>query len=168
MNTKEYAYTGSGKAFIQTLFRDVAKETTGTDGRRGCLLMNTASEFAQTDPGIAELVSRTIIRGQTTINSGLTFHKIITTGRSHCCPTYTSLQVATAAWQSPCYCASFRRLLRLLHPSMGSALRASLQLFLIVPNDKVARNDVLIKLKKGTLKTKTGANTLYWHPSSDF
>jgi len=52
--------TVSGKAFIQTLFRDVTKETTGTDGRRGCLLMNTASEFAQTDPEIAELVSRSI------------------------------------------------------------------------------------------------------------
>lgn len=52
--------TVSGKAFIQTLFRDVAKETTGTDGRRGCLLMNTASEFAQTDPEIAELVSSSI------------------------------------------------------------------------------------------------------------
>ena len=52
--------TGSGKAFIQALFRDVANETTGTDGRRGCLLMNTASEFAQTDPEIAELVSSSI------------------------------------------------------------------------------------------------------------
>lgn len=52
--------TDSGKAFIQTLFRDVAKETTGADSRRGCLLMNTASEFAQTDPEIAELVSRSI------------------------------------------------------------------------------------------------------------
>jgi TetR/AcrR family transcriptional repressor of nem operon len=52
--------TDSGKAFIQTLFRGVAKETSGTDGRRGCLLMNTASEFAQTDPAIAELVSNSI------------------------------------------------------------------------------------------------------------
>ena len=52
--------TESGKAFIQTLFRDVAKETTSPDGRRGCLLMNTASEFAQTDPEIAELVSSSI------------------------------------------------------------------------------------------------------------
>lgn len=52
--------TGSGKAFIQTLFRDVAKETTGPDGRRGCLLMNTASEFAQSDPEIADLVSNSI------------------------------------------------------------------------------------------------------------
>ena len=51
---------GSGKAFIQALFHDVANETTGTDGRRGCLLMNTASEFAQTDPDIAELVSSSI------------------------------------------------------------------------------------------------------------
>lgn len=52
--------TESGKAFIQALFRDVANETAGKDGRRGCLLMNTASEFAQTDPEIAELVSRSI------------------------------------------------------------------------------------------------------------
>lgn len=52
--------TGSGKAFIQTLFRDVASETRAADGRRGCLLMNTASEFSQTDPDIAELVSRSI------------------------------------------------------------------------------------------------------------
>ncbi|MBT8130074.1 MAG: TetR/AcrR family transcriptional regulator, partial [Gammaproteobacteria bacterium] len=52
--------TGSGKAFIQALFRDVANETTSPDGRRGCLLMNTASEFAQTDPEIAGLVSSSI------------------------------------------------------------------------------------------------------------
>jgi TetR/AcrR family transcriptional repressor of nem operon len=51
---------GSGKAFIQPLFRDVANETSGADGRRGCLLMNTASEFAQTDADIAELVSISI------------------------------------------------------------------------------------------------------------
>jgi len=48
---------GSGKAFIESLFLDVANETSGPDARRGCLLMNTANEFAQTDACIASLVS---------------------------------------------------------------------------------------------------------------
>ncbi len=52
--------TGSGKAFIKNLFTSVANETSGSDARRGCLLMNTASEFAQTDQEIAELVSSSI------------------------------------------------------------------------------------------------------------
>ena len=47
----------TGKAFIETVFYSVARETCGPDARRGCLLMNTASEFAQSDPEIAELVS---------------------------------------------------------------------------------------------------------------
>jgi len=52
--------TGSGKTFITTLFHNVSNETTGPDARRGCLLMNTASEFAQSDPEISELVSNSI------------------------------------------------------------------------------------------------------------
>lgn len=52
--------TGSGKTFITTLFHNVSNETRGPDARRGCLLMNTASEFAQSDPEIAELVSSSI------------------------------------------------------------------------------------------------------------
>ncbi len=47
----------SGKAFLESLFSSVASETCGSDARRGCLLMNTASEFAQTDASIASLVS---------------------------------------------------------------------------------------------------------------
>lgn len=50
----------SGKTFIETLFRSIASETAGPDERRGCLLMNTASEFAQTDPDIATLVTASI------------------------------------------------------------------------------------------------------------
>lgn len=50
----------SGKAFIGATFQNVAGETSGPDARRGCLLMNTASEFAQTDPDIAKLVSDSI------------------------------------------------------------------------------------------------------------
>ena len=52
--------TGSGKAFINSLFHNVANETCGPDARRGCLLMNTASEFAQSDPDIANLVNNSI------------------------------------------------------------------------------------------------------------
>jgi len=52
--------TGSGKTFIKNLFTSVANETSGSAARRGCLLMNTASEFAQTDQEIAELVSSSI------------------------------------------------------------------------------------------------------------
>lgn len=50
----------SGKAFLRSLFHGVAEETCGPQARRGCLLMNTANEFAQTDPEIAELVSSSI------------------------------------------------------------------------------------------------------------
>jgi len=47
----------SGKAFIESLFYGVEREVSGSDARRGCLLMNTASEFSQTDAEIAGLVS---------------------------------------------------------------------------------------------------------------
>ncbi|MCF7816958.1 MAG: TetR/AcrR family transcriptional regulator [Kiritimatiellales bacterium] len=47
----------SGRIFIRTIFDGVANETIGICARRGCLLMNTASEFSQTDPEISELVS---------------------------------------------------------------------------------------------------------------
>lgn len=52
--------TNSAKTFINTVFNNVANETSGSDARRGCLLMNTASEFAQTDQEIADLVSSSI------------------------------------------------------------------------------------------------------------
>lgn len=47
----------SGRTFIESSLRGVAEETIGPDARIGCLLMNTASEFAQSDPVIARLVS---------------------------------------------------------------------------------------------------------------
>ncbi|MEE9327030.1 MAG: TetR/AcrR family transcriptional regulator [Cocleimonas sp.] len=52
----------TGKAFIENLFSCVAEETVGVDARRGCLLMNTASEFAQTDDEIADLVSESLVK----------------------------------------------------------------------------------------------------------
>lgn len=50
----------SGRAFFESLFLSVTDETTGSNARRGCLLMNTASEFAQTDIDIANLVSNSL------------------------------------------------------------------------------------------------------------
>ena len=52
--------SGSGKQFIISVLRQAAEDTAGPDARRGCLLMNTASEFAQADPQIAQLVSLSI------------------------------------------------------------------------------------------------------------
>jgi len=50
----------TGKVFIETFFYSVAKETSGPGARRGCLIMNTASEFAQNDPNIADLIGNSI------------------------------------------------------------------------------------------------------------
>lgn len=47
----------SGREFIERIFFSVANETKDETTRRGCLVMNTASEFAQRDPAIARLVS---------------------------------------------------------------------------------------------------------------
>ena len=46
----------SAMAFINFALVDVANDTNDPLGRRGCLLMNTAAEFAQRDPGIARCV----------------------------------------------------------------------------------------------------------------
>lgn len=46
----------SGIAFLESIFESVAAGTNDPLGRAGCLLMNTANEFAQRDPRIASLV----------------------------------------------------------------------------------------------------------------
>ncbi len=50
----------SGRDYINALFHSVANEINGPNAHRGCLLMNTASEFSQTDSEIAKLVSSSI------------------------------------------------------------------------------------------------------------
>lgn len=45
-----------GLAFLCAVIAGVADETRGPDARRGCLIMNTASEIAQTDAAIARCV----------------------------------------------------------------------------------------------------------------
>lgn len=52
------AQAKSGRDFIEQLFLSVTNETRGRNARRGCLVMNTASEFAQSDPVIAKLVKQ--------------------------------------------------------------------------------------------------------------
>ena len=46
----------SGKVFLEQVLYSIANETRGKDARRGCMVMNTASEFAQSDPHVARLV----------------------------------------------------------------------------------------------------------------
>ncbi|MDT8452145.1 MAG: TetR/AcrR family transcriptional regulator [Gammaproteobacteria bacterium] len=48
----------SGRQFIEDMFYSVADEVKGKNARRGCLVMNTASEFAQSDLVIAGLVKQ--------------------------------------------------------------------------------------------------------------
>jgi|TARA_B100000795_G_scaffold238446_1_gene199576 TetR/AcrR family transcriptional repressor of nem operon len=54
--TAGLANAPSAIAFINFAIVDVANDTSDPLGRRGCLMMNTATEFAQRDPGIARCV----------------------------------------------------------------------------------------------------------------
>jgi TetR/AcrR family transcriptional repressor of nem operon len=48
---------GSARQFIEQIFYGVAAETKSSATRRGCLVMNTASEFAQRDPIVSRRVA---------------------------------------------------------------------------------------------------------------
>lgn len=48
----------NGLAFVQQVLLGVANETQGPNSRRGCLMMNTASEFSQSDQEVARLIKR--------------------------------------------------------------------------------------------------------------
>ncbi len=52
----------SGRRFIEEVFEGVAGGTKNQMGRAGCMLINTASEFAQRDPRISALVTRALER----------------------------------------------------------------------------------------------------------
>lgn len=52
----------NGVDFIKTLFHSVTEQCIDAESRKGCLLMNTVSEFAQDDPIIAELVRNSLER----------------------------------------------------------------------------------------------------------
>jgi len=50
----------SGRSFIEILFKMIASEADSSDIPKGCLLMNTANEFSQTDPEISKMVRASI------------------------------------------------------------------------------------------------------------
>ncbi|TAN52266.1 MAG: TetR/AcrR family transcriptional regulator [Methylococcaceae bacterium] len=52
----------SGRQFIAEMFYAVADEPNGPVKPRGCLVMNTANEFAQRDPLVAEWVAQCVDR----------------------------------------------------------------------------------------------------------
>jgi TetR/AcrR family transcriptional regulator, transcriptional repressor for nem operon len=54
----------SGRSFIADFMHSVLEETCAPDGARGCLILNTANEFAQRDPAIAQAVTLGIERVQ--------------------------------------------------------------------------------------------------------
>jgi TetR/AcrR family transcriptional regulator, transcriptional repressor for nem operon len=50
----------TGRAFIENTFKNLADKAGPASDRRGCLILNCASEFAQRDPVIARLISTSI------------------------------------------------------------------------------------------------------------
>ncbi len=52
----------TGRAFIEDTFKGLADKARPSGDRRGCLILNCASEFAQRDPVIAELITKSIQR----------------------------------------------------------------------------------------------------------
>jgi TetR/AcrR family transcriptional repressor of nem operon len=61
----------SGRRFIEDFLTTVLKDTRGTCNRRGCLVMNTASEFAQRDAAIAQDVTLCIGRFRDALQAGV-------------------------------------------------------------------------------------------------
>lgn len=50
--------SSSGRQFIEDVFNALVKDSAKLGEKHGCLIMNTASEFAQRDPIIADLVTK--------------------------------------------------------------------------------------------------------------
>ena len=57
---KSLENASSGRHFIENVFSAIAEETFHPENRKGCLVMNSASEFAQRDSVVSELVSQGI------------------------------------------------------------------------------------------------------------
>ena len=53
---------GSGRQFIEDMLCSVLEEACSGEKPRGCLVMNTANEFAQADPAVAEWVTQGVTR----------------------------------------------------------------------------------------------------------
>jgi TetR/AcrR family transcriptional repressor of nem operon len=57
---KGYELSAAPLEFIEQILRSVAREAGPRGERRGCLVMNSATEFAQTDRDVARIVSHTL------------------------------------------------------------------------------------------------------------
>jgi TetR/AcrR family transcriptional repressor of nem operon len=58
--TKSYELSAAPLEFIEQVLRSVAREAGPRGERRGCLVMNSATEFAQSDRDVARIVSHTL------------------------------------------------------------------------------------------------------------
>lgn len=67
----QFIQTESAKDFIENALLGVGNETVGADAQRGCLLMNTANEFAQNDAAIALVVSEGINQIKSTFEKAI-------------------------------------------------------------------------------------------------
>lgn len=61
----------SGRCFIADFLHSVLDEACAPSGSRGCLLFNTANEFAQRDPAIAKMVAQGIERFQEVLRAAV-------------------------------------------------------------------------------------------------
>ena len=50
----------TGRSFIEDIFNSMADEARPSCDRRGCLILNCVSEFAQKDPVIAKLITKSV------------------------------------------------------------------------------------------------------------
>ena len=57
---KNYEMSAGPLEFIEQILRSVAREAGPRGERRGCLVMNTATEFAQSDRDVARIVSHAL------------------------------------------------------------------------------------------------------------
>jgi len=57
---KNYERSAGPIEFIEQILRSVAREAGSRGERRGCLVMNSATEFAQSDRDVARIVSHTL------------------------------------------------------------------------------------------------------------
>ena len=55
-------HAASGRQFIEDMLYSVIDETSGSHKPRGCLVMNTANEFAQANPTVADWVTQGVDR----------------------------------------------------------------------------------------------------------
>lgn len=68
---EQLAAAPSGRKFIETFLSSVLNEVTGEQPPRGCLVMNTASEFSQSEADIAEDVARSVERFRTVLTAAV-------------------------------------------------------------------------------------------------